>query len=103
MTIGVYPNQQKVPFTNFMKSSRRTNEYDDELKTDQSCNSEKIYTNDYSEEEVRLYVLEAILKVGALFQADQKVWRDNDQSTHVIKGFKGIMINQLTWSKGSRG
>jgi len=30
MTIGVHPNRQKVPFTNFMKSFERTNEYDDE-------------------------------------------------------------------------
>jgi len=30
MTIGVHPNRQKVPFANFVKSSRGTNEYEDE-------------------------------------------------------------------------
>jgi len=30
MTIRIHPNQQKVPFANFVKSFGRTNEYDDE-------------------------------------------------------------------------
>jgi hypothetical protein len=30
MTIGIHHNEQKVPFTNFVKNSRRINEYDDE-------------------------------------------------------------------------
>jgi len=34
MTIGVHLNRQKVPFASFVKSSRRTSEYEDELKTD---------------------------------------------------------------------
>jgi hypothetical protein len=67
MTIGVHPNRQKVPFANFMKSFGGTSEYDDELETDQSSDSEVIYTNDSSEKEVGLYALEAIPKVGALF------------------------------------
>jgi len=29
MTIGVHPNQQKVPFASFVKSSRGTSEYED--------------------------------------------------------------------------
>ncbi len=61
------------------------NEHDDELKTSQSFNSKRIYTNDYSEEEVMLYALETIPKVRVLFQADQRVWGDNDQSIpHVL-------------------
>jgi len=32
MTIGVHPNQQKVPFASFVKSSRGMSEYEDELK-----------------------------------------------------------------------
>jgi hypothetical protein len=67
MTIGVHPNRQKVPFANFMKNSRGTSEYDDESEIDQSFSFEVIYTNDSSEKEVGLYVLEAIPKVGALF------------------------------------
>jgi hypothetical protein len=54
MTIGVHPNQQKISFANFVKSSRRTNEYDDELETDQRSNSEEIYTNDSSDKEIGL-------------------------------------------------
>ncbi len=30
MTIGIHPNRQKVPFASFVKSSRGTNEYEDE-------------------------------------------------------------------------
>jgi hypothetical protein len=48
---------------------------------DQNFNSKRIYIGDSNEEEVGLYALEAIPKVGALFQVDQR--------------FKGIMINQL--------
>jgi hypothetical protein len=40
MTIGVYPNRHKVLFTNFVKSSEGTNEYDDESETDQSSSYE---------------------------------------------------------------
>jgi hypothetical protein len=80
MTIGVHPNRQKIPFVNFVKSSRGMSEYDNESETNQSSSFETIYINDSSEEEVRLYVLEAIPKVGALFQADQKVRGDDDQS-----------------------
>ncbi len=43
------------------------NEYDDELEINQSSSSKGIYTNDFSEKEVGLYILEAIPKVGALF------------------------------------
>ncbi len=50
-----------------------TSEYDDELETNQSFSSKAIYINDSSEEEVGLYALKAIPKVGALFQADQRV------------------------------
>ncbi len=78
MTITVHPNWQKIPFANFVKISRGTNEYDDELKTDQSSSFEGIYTNNSSEEEVRLCALEVIPKVGALSQADQRV-RGDDQ------------------------
>ncbi len=71
MTIGVHPNRQKVPFTSFVKNSRGTSEYEDESETDQSSSSEGIYTEDSSEEEIGLYVLETIPKVGAL--SDQRV------------------------------
>ncbi len=54
-----------------MKSSGRTSEYEDELETDQSSSSKGIYTDDSSEEEVGLNVLETIPKVRAL--SDQKV------------------------------
>jgi hypothetical protein len=30
MTIGIHPNRQKVPFANFVKSSKTMSEYDDE-------------------------------------------------------------------------
>ncbi len=49
-----------------MRSYGGTNEYDDESKTYQSFSSEGIYTNDYNEEEVGLYVLEVIPKVKVL-------------------------------------
>jgi hypothetical protein len=50
-----------------VKSSRGTSEYDNKLKIEQSSNSKGIYTNDSNEEEVGLYALETIPKVGALF------------------------------------
>ncbi len=84
MTIGVHPNPHKVPFANFVKSSRRTSEYEDESETYQSFSSEGIYTDDSSEEEVGLYALETILKVGALFKANQRDRRDDDQSTSCV-------------------
>ncbi len=55
-----------------MKSSGGTSEYEDELETDQSSSSEGIFTDDSSEEEVGLYVLETIPKVGALSEANQR-------------------------------
>jgi hypothetical protein len=78
MTIGVHPNRQKVPFASFLKSSRRTSVYDDESETNQNFSSEGIYTDDSSEEEVGLYALETIPKVGAL--SDQRVQGDDNQS-----------------------
>ncbi len=65
-----------------MKSSGRTSEYEDELETDQSSSSKGIYTDDSSEEEVGLYALETIPKVGALL--DQRVRRDDNQSTPCV-------------------
>jgi len=53
-----------------MKSSEGTTKYDDESKTYQNSSFEGIYTNDFSEEEMGLYALEVIPKVGALFQVD---------------------------------
>jgi len=50
-----------------VKSFEGTNEYDDESETNQSSSSEGIYIDDSSEEEVGLYVLETIFKVGVLF------------------------------------
>jgi len=76
MTIGVHPNRQKVPFVSFVKSSRRTSEYEDESETDQSSSSEGIYTYDFSEEEVGLYALETIFKVGVL--SNQRVQGDDN-------------------------
>jgi hypothetical protein len=58
-----------------VKSFRRTSEYEDELEINQRFNFERIYTDDSSEEEVGLYVLETIPKVGAL--SDQRVQRDD--------------------------
>jgi hypothetical protein len=84
MTIGVHPNRQKVPFANFVKSSGGTSEYEDESKIDQSSSSEGIYTDDSSEEEVGLYALETIPKVGVLSEADQRDQRDDDQSTSCV-------------------
>jgi hypothetical protein len=55
-----------------VKSSGGTSEYEDELETDQSSSSEGIFTDDSSEEEVGLYVLETIPKVGALSEANQR-------------------------------
>jgi hypothetical protein len=84
MTIGIHPNRQKVPFANIVKSSRGTSEYDDESETDQSSSSKGIYTDDSSEGEIRLYVLEAIPKVGTLFQANQRIRGDDDQPTPCV-------------------
>jgi hypothetical protein len=78
MTIGVYPNRQKVPFASFVKSSGRMNEYEDESETDQSSSSEGIYMDDSREKEVGLYALETIPKVGAL--SNQRVQGDEYQS-----------------------
>jgi len=78
MTIEVHPNRQKVPFASFVKSSGGTSEYEDESETNQSSNSEGIYMDDSSEEEVGLYALETIPKVGALL--DQRVQGDDNQS-----------------------
>ncbi len=78
MTIGVHPNQHKVPFASFVKNYGGTSEYDDESETDQSFSSEGIYTDDSNEEEVGLYALETIPKVGAL--SNQRVQRDDNQS-----------------------
>jgi hypothetical protein len=72
MTIEVHLNQHKVPFANFVKSFEGTNEYDDELETNQNSSSKGIYIDDSTEEEIRLY-LETIPKVGILFQINQKV------------------------------
>jgi hypothetical protein len=62
-----------------VKSFGGKSEYDDESETYQSFSSEVIYTDGSNEEEVGLYALKAIPKVGALFQADQRVRRDEDQ------------------------
>ncbi len=61
-----------------MKSSRGTSEYEDESEIDQSSSFEGIYTDDSNEEEVGLYALEIIPKVGAL--SDQRVQGDDNQS-----------------------
>jgi hypothetical protein len=61
-----------------VKNSGGTSEYEDELETYQSFSSKGIYTDDSSEEEVGLYALETIPKVGAL--SDQRVQGDNNQS-----------------------
>jgi len=79
MTIGVHPNRQKVPFASFVKSSGGMSEYEDESQIDQSSSSEGIYTDDSSEEEVGLYALKTIPKVGTL--SDQRVQGDDNQST----------------------
>jgi hypothetical protein len=84
MTIKVHHNRHKVPFANFVKSFRGTSEYDDESEIDQSSISEGIYIDDSNEEEVGLYVLEIIPKVGALFEANQRVRKDDDQSTPCV-------------------
>jgi hypothetical protein len=78
MTVEVHPNQQKVPFASFVKSSGGTSEYEDESETNQSSSFEGIYMDDSGEKEVGLYALETIPKVGAL--SDQKVQGDDNQS-----------------------
>jgi hypothetical protein len=65
-----------------VKSSRGTNEYENELKTNQSSSFEGIYTDDSNEEEVQLYALETIPKVGAL--SDQRVQGSDNQSTPCV-------------------
>jgi hypothetical protein len=82
MTIQVQPNRQKVPFASFVKSSRGMSEYEDESETDQSFSSKGIYIDESSEEEVGLYALETIPKVGAL--SDQRVQGDDNQSTTCV-------------------
>ncbi len=61
-----------------MKNSGRTNEYDDESEIDQSFSFKRIYTFDSNEEEMGLYTLETIPKVGILSLVDQGVQGDND-------------------------
>jgi hypothetical protein len=56
-----------------VKNFGGTNEYDDDSETNRSFSSEEIYINDSNEGEIGLYVLEAIPKVGVLFQVNQKV------------------------------
>ncbi len=65
-----------------MKSSGKTSEYKDELESDQSSSSEGIYTDDSNAEEVGLYALETIPKVGAL--SDQRVQGDDNKSTPCV-------------------
>jgi hypothetical protein len=65
-------------------SSGGTSAYDNESETDQSSSSKWIYTDDFSEEEVGLYALETILKVIALSKANQRVQKDDDQSTPCV-------------------
>ncbi len=84
MTIGIHPNRQKVPFANFVKSSKGTSEYEDESETDQSSSFKGIYTDDSNEKEVGLHALETISKVGALSKVDQKDQSDDDQSTSCV-------------------
>jgi len=76
-----------------VKSSRGTSGYEDESETDQSSSSEGIYTDDSSEEEVGLYALETIPKVGVLL--DQRVQGDDNQSTPCMLT-KGEVVEQLT-------
>ncbi len=59
-----------------MKSSGGMSEYEDESEIDQSSSSQGIYTDDSSEEEIGLYALETIPKVGAL--SDQRVQGDDN-------------------------
>ncbi len=78
-----------------MKSFGGTSEYDDEFQTNQSSNFEGIYTNDSSEGEVGLYVLEVIPKVRTLFQANQIIRGDDNQPTpHVL--IKGEVMEQMS-------
>jgi len=65
-----------------VKSSRGTSEHEDESEIDQSSSFKGIYTDDSSEEEVGLYALETIPKVGAL--SDQRVRKDDSQSTSCV-------------------
>jgi hypothetical protein len=65
MTIRVRSNRHKVPFANFVKNFKGTNEYDDESETYQRSSSKGIYIDDSNEEEVP--------KVKVLSQANQKV------------------------------
>jgi len=78
MTINVHPNRQKVPFASFVKNFGGTSEYENESESDQSSSSEGIYTDDSNEEELGLYALETIPKVGTL--SDQWVQGDDNQS-----------------------
>jgi hypothetical protein len=61
-----------------VKGFRGTSEYENELETNQNSSFEGIYMDDSSEEEVGLYALETIPKVGAL--SDQRVQGDDNQS-----------------------
>jgi hypothetical protein len=72
-----------------VKSFGGMNEYEDESETDQSSNSEEIYTDDFSEKEVGLYALETIPKVGAL--SDQRVRGDDNQSTRCVLTKREVM------------
>jgi hypothetical protein len=104
MTIRVHPNRRKIPFANFVKSSGGMSEYDDESETNQNSSPKGIYTDDSSEEEVGLYALEVIPKVGALFQADQRVQGDNDQSTPCVltkRENRGMGEQELTRTRPS--
>ncbi len=86
-----------------MRSSRGTSEYQDKLETNQSSSSEWIYTDDSSEEEVGLYALETIPKVGAL--SDQRVQGGDNRSTPcvLIKRSRGAAKQDSTKTRPSTG
>jgi len=64
---------KKFHLLTFVKSSKGTNEYDDESEIEQSSSSEGIYMDHSREREVGLYALEAIPKVRTLSKVDQKI------------------------------
>jgi len=49
MIIKAHFNSQKVLFTNFVKSSKRISQYDDEFGINQIFSSKIIYINDFNE------------------------------------------------------
>ena len=72
MTIGKRSHRQQIPFIPLRgaPASDESDSNSDSLETD-NLKSERIYTNDFSDDKIGFYAIEAIPKRGELPQNDQ--------------------------------